>query len=421
MSLMRGSAFIDHTEEINSVYALVPIIVYCFDKNGSHPSEVDIRKLVKWFYYSQIRARYVNQLPQKLDHDLRVVSESTNPFDELLGAIAEDRRLSIVADEFVGRSISHPLFGLMRWYFKKRGAVCFTTGLEIRQTMGKKYQLEDDHIFPYSKLEKIGYGKGNRVKYALAQEFTNRAILTQVANRTKSNADPDGYLQSVKTSFPKALSLQSIPAPEELWQLKNYEQFLDARRQLLATELNAFLEGITASEEPTIPVSIEDLIAEGESDELEFKSSLRWDIKEQCVNKKLEEVIVKSVAAFGNAQGGTLLIGVDDDGQILGLERDYDSLTGGDRDKFELHLRNVLHQHLGLPLVTTKLQVRFQSVEDKDVCQIDVQPCSEPILVKVADKNGQIQERFYVRSGNSSQELTKGDMLSYMKERASHN
>jgi hypothetical protein len=420
MSLMRASAFIDHTEEINSVYALVPIIVYCFDKNGCHPSEVEIRKLVKWFYYSQIRARYVNQLPQKLDYDLRVVAESKNPFDELLGAIAEDRRLSIVADEFVGRSVSHPLFGLMRWYFKKRGAVCFTTGLGIRQVMGKKYQLENDHIFPYSKLEKIGYGKGNRVKYALAQEFTNRAILTQVANRTKSNADPDGYLRNVKNSFPTALSLQSIPASEEFWKLENYEKFLDARRQLLAKELNAFLEGITASEEPISPVSLEDLIADGESDELEFKSSLRWDFKEQSVNKKVEEVIVKSVAAFGNAQGGTLLIGVDDEGHILGLERDYDSLTGGDRDKFELHLRNVLHQNLGVPLVTTKLHIRFQSVEDKDVCQIDVQPCIEPILVKVADKNGQLQERFYVRSGNSSQELTKGDMLNYIKERASH-
>ena len=161
------------------------------------------------------------------------------------------------------------------------------------------------------------------------------------------------------------------------------------------------------------------MIAEGESDSVELKSSLRWDYKEQCVNKKLEEVIVKSVAAFANGQGGTLLIGVADNGEILGLESDYAGL--GDRDKFELHLRNVLNNHFGVALVTTKLQIRFHSVADKDVCQIDITPCAEPMLVKFPDKNGQLQERFYVRSGNSSQELSKADMLAYIKERTSRN
>ena len=68
------------------------------------------------------------------------------------------------------------------------------------------------------------------------------------------------------------------------------------------------------------PISLEDMIAEGESDELEFKSTLRWDLKEGTVSKKLEEVVLKTVAAFANSQGGTLLIGVDDERQIVGLE-----------------------------------------------------------------------------------------------------
>jgi hypothetical protein len=89
----------------------------------------------------------------------------------------------------------------------------------------------------------------------------------------------------------------SIPKDETLWKLENYESFLGARRQLLANKLNAFLEGITETEETATPVSLEDLIAEGESDSVEFKSSLRWDYKEQCVNKKLEEVM----CPFGRA------------------------------------------------------------------------------------------------------------------------
>jgi hypothetical protein len=416
VSLMRSNAFIDHTDEINSVYALVPIIVFCFQKKGTHLTETEIRKMVKWFYYSQIRTRYVSQLPQKLDRDLRVIAESSSPFDELLGVIAEERTLEITSEEFVGHSISHPLFGLMRWFFKKRGAVCFTTGLEIRQTMGKKYKLENDHIFSFSKLKKVGYGKENRVKYALAQEFTNRSILTQIANRTKSDADAKGYLEGVGTRFPKALSLQCIPPDENLWLIENYELFLDARRQLLAKELNAFLQGITATEEAAAPVSISDLIADGESDELEFKETLRWDTRTLTVNKELEDVIVKSVAAFGNGQGGTLLIGIADDGKVLGLERDYDSLSG-DRDKFERHLRSILQQRVGVAFTANKVRVQFPLIEDKEICQIDIAPAQAAIVVKFPDKSGQQRERLYVRSGNASQELPMSEMQSYIRDR----
>ena len=73
VNIMRDHAYVDHTDEINSIYAMVPIIVFCYDKQGDHLSDMEIRKIVKWFYYSQIRSRYVSQMPQKLDHDLRII------------------------------------------------------------------------------------------------------------------------------------------------------------------------------------------------------------------------------------------------------------------------------------------------------------------------------------------------------------
>jgi uncharacterized protein with ParB-like and HNH nuclease domain len=417
MNLMRANAFVDHTDEINSPYALVPIIAYCYDKNGAHLTDVEIRKMVKWFYYSQIKTRYVSQLPQKLDRDLRIVAESPQPFDELLRVISEENRLEIMPLDFDGRAIQHPLFSMVRWYLKSRGAVCFTTGMSLRKNMGKLYQLENDHIFPYSKLRDAGYGKENRVKYALAQELTNRAILTQVANRTKSDTNAEDYLVSVKAKFPKALDLQCIPEDTALWKIENYEKFLEERRKVLAKQLNSYLANITATEESVAPVSLEDMIAEGESDELEFKSTLRWDIQSNAVNKKLEEVIVKTVAAFANTQGGTLLIGVNDKGQVLGLEQDYLSLDGGDGDKFELHLRNLLSQQIGAAFVTSKVEIKFHQVEEKDVCQVEVSPAKEPLILTVKDKNGQPSEKFYVRNGNQSQDLQPSEMNAYVKER----
>jgi hypothetical protein len=416
VNLMRTYAFVDHTDEINSPYALVPIIVYCFDKNGTHPTNAEIQKLVKWFFYSQIRTRYVSQLPQKLDRDLRTITESAYPFDTLLQVIAEENRLEILPTEFVGRAIQHPLFSMVRWYLKSRGAVCLTTGMSLRKNMGSKYQLEQDHIFPYSKLKQIGYGQENRIKYALAQELTNRAFLTQVANRSKSASQAVDYLAEVKLKFPQALAQQCIPENPELWKIENYELFLEERRKMLATNLNDFLDKITATEKTVVPVSLEDLIAEGESDQLEFKSTLRWDLKEEKLNRKLEDVIIKTVAAFANSQGGTLLIGVADNGEVLGLEFDYHSLGGANRDKFEIHLRNLLNTQFGTVFITNKITIKFHEIEEKEVCQIIIDAATTPVIVKVTSNNG-LQEKFYVRSGNSSRELLMSEIHSYIQER----
>lgn len=418
MNLLRTYAYVDHTHEISSPYALIPIITYCFDKKGQYPTDVEIRKMVKWFYYSQIRARYVSQLPQKLDRDLRVLVESQQPFDDLLQVIAEESgRLEIMPYEFVGRAIQHPLFGMVRWYLKSRGAVCFTTGMGLRRNMGSSYQLELDHIFPYSQLKAAGYGWGNRVKYALAQEFTNRAILTKVANRGKSDSSAVDYLASVRKRFPNALELQCIPLDESLWQIENYDQFLEERRVTLAKHLNAFLNNITATEQVVAPMSLEELIAGGESDELEFKSTLRWDLKQGKPDKKIEEIVVKTVAAFANSQGGTLLIGVDDEGNIIGLEHDYLALGDVDRDKFELHLLNVLNEQFGVAFVTSRVHIRISGLDGSEVCQVEVLPAKKPVIVKTKDKNGVTIEKFYVRSGNSSQEMPLSQMDAYREER----
>lgn len=414
-NIMKSQAYIDHTKEINSVYALVPIIVYSYNKGPNPLSQDEINKIVKWFYYSQIRQRFISQMPQKLDKDIGIVVRSENHFDELLSLIKAERSLEISPEEFVGVDVRNALFSLMRWYFKSKNAVCLTTGIGIRQNMGKRYSLEYDHIFPYSLLKTAGYEK-NRLKYALAQEITNRAILTQVANRTKSAKLAEVYLEQVGENFPNALSLQTIPTDKDLWKLENYELFLKERRRMLAEELNKFLQDITVTQDMDVEIPLDELITEGESNELEFKSSLRWSYQEGCVNKKLEQVIVKSVAAFNNADGGTLLIGVDDDSNVLGLEHDCSSLQGN-RDEFELHLRNLLNSAFSVSFVAQNITVSFPVVNGEQICRIDIKRSNKPLYLQVADKHGVKTEKFYVRSGNSSQEIKLSEINTYMSQR----
>jgi hypothetical protein len=416
-NLLQSHAFIDHTDEINSVYALIPIIVYCFHKSG-HLSDVEIRKMVKWLYYSQIRGRYISQLPQKLDQDLRTIRDSGQPFDELLNVIAEDRPLEVTPSEFEGRSISHPLFPMVRWLLKSRDAYCLTTGINLRQPMGKRYALENDHIFPFSKLKAAGYGPENRLKYSLAQELTNRAVLTQVANRTKSATDAESYLAQVFAKNPDALSRQCIPEDPSLWKTDQYEEFLKVRRELLASELNQFLSSITATKAPKAPISLAEMIAEGESEELEFKQTLRWDIDEGRTNKLLEDVVIKTIAAFANSfGGGTLLIGVSDAGETTGLDHDYASLGDADKDRFEVHLRNLVNKHIGESFCASKLKIAFPPIGDGEICQVDVRPADNPVIIEVTDKNGVKQQKFYARSGNSSPEIPLGEVPAYLKQR----
>ena len=82
-NIIKSHAYVDHTKEINSIYALIPIIVYVFHKQWQKLWQEEISKIIKRFYYSQIRVRYISQLPQKLNKDLSIVKNSQSPFDQL--------------------------------------------------------------------------------------------------------------------------------------------------------------------------------------------------------------------------------------------------------------------------------------------------------------------------------------------------
>jgi hypothetical protein len=148
-----------------------------------------------------------------------------------------------------------------------------------------------------------------------------------------------------------------------------------------------------------------DLIGGGENQHVEFKSTLRWDQHLQQVNPKLEGVIMKSIAAFSNGKGGTLLIGVRDNGEVAGLEGDFNSLRKKDSDYFEIHLRNLMKQNFGIPFITQNISIVFPVIEGKEICVLKIENGTEPVYITTTDKHGNKMEKFYVRSGNSSQEI----------------
>lgn len=178
-----------------------------------------------------------------------------------------------------------------------------------------------------------------------------------------------------------------------------------------AKDFDALLGFQTQPQEPSIP----ELIARGESAQLEFKATARTDVETGQKLPALEQVIVKTVAAFLNsAHGGTLLIGVNDDGSIRGIEDDYKAWSkpqDRNRDKYELWLMKLLQDAYGKQF-GPYIRVTFHTIEGKDVCRVTVAPAPQPVFVKEGN-----DERFYVRMGNSSPWLKISEALDYIKTR----
>lgn len=159
--------------------------------------------------------------------------------------------------------------------------------------------------------------------------------------------------------------------------------------------------------------SVARLIALGESETLEFKSSARWDMKENRENPVMEKIVVKTVAGFLNsAKGGTLLIGVGDDGSVVGIEHDLKTLKRKpDVDGYELFLHTLLLGACGKD-AGQFIGVSFPKVRGETVCQIAVRPSTRPIFVK--EEKGQ---QFYARMGNQTVPLSMEETWNYCRAR----
>ncbi len=153
------------------------------------------------------------------------------------------------------------------------------------------------------------------------------------------------------------------------------------------------------------------LIDDGESGKVEFKSSLRWDLKKECIGKEIEKSVLKTLAGFMNMKGGTLIIGVGDDGEITGLESDYCTLKKKNRDGFEQKIMQLISNCLGTDLCS-RVHVMFHNIEGKEVCRVYTEPSPRPVYLQ----NGK-DVRYYLRTGNSTRELNVEEAIQYISVR----
>ena len=152
---------------------------------------------------------------------------------------------------------------------------------------------------------------------------------------------------------------------------------------------------------------VTELIKSGESDKLEFKSTLRTNLHTNEVDKKIEHNVLKTISAFLNSNGGTLLIGVSDNGEIIGIEKD----NFQSNDKFHLHLINLIKQKIGKRYISL-IDLQMGKIGDKKIAKIECNKSKKSVFLKEGK-----EEEFYIRAGPSTTELKASGLIDYINKK----
>jgi hypothetical protein len=273
--------------------------------------------------------------------------------------------------------------------------------------------IELHHLCPKKHLSSLGI-QGRKQVNAIA----NMAYLDWSDNAAISGANPvDYWPRMTANQDPERLRRQArwhaLPVG---WEQLDYSTFLERRRPLIAQVVRRGFETIGGRRELSSEPSVVDLLSIGESRSVEFKSTARWNVRTGQHDSKMEHIIVKAVCGFLNGEGGTLLIGVDDTGEVLGLDCDFSTLGAKpNADGFELFLRQLLDHNLSVVTVNT-VQIRFHVIDTRQVCEIAVAVSGRPVFAKPAKGSGNGGAEFWVRVGNATRQLHGDEMMQYRQE-----
>ena len=184
-------------------------------------------------------------------------------------------------------------------------------------------------------------------------------------------------------------------------------------------DLNAEAAGAAETESggslrlAALATSTEEVIAAGESKWVEFKQTGRVNLHTNQRDEVIEQQVVKAVAGFMNAEGGTLLIGVSDSGEVTGIETDLKTLgQKQNTDGFAVWLNNLLDSKLG-PTAAARAKFRFDEYSTGTVCRVDVAPSSKPTFVTGSKGDGSL----YVRLNNVTRLLNTAEAIDYVRNR----
>jgi ATP-dependent Lon protease len=242
----------------------------------------------------------------------------------------------------------------------------------------------------------------------VAYAVESRRRVKEQMNKRK----PDDEFAGINLSYFSADGKEIVVyCPESQNAIATQQPSRRSMKKSLVEEPTAQPEKITESKgDPSKPqenvVEDDKLIQMGENASVEFKSTLRWNIHANFIDKDLERDVLKTMVAFLNTDGGTLVVGVKDDGSVLGIELDQFP----NDDKYLLHLGNLINDRIGKQFIG-QIKYGVKIIGDKKIVRVDIKPSTTPAFLKNKD-----QDEFFVRNGPSSVQLSTSQFHEYSKK-----
>ncbi len=392
---------------------------------GRRDFGVDIKTLrgviARWFFMAHTTGRYTSSFETQIEADLGRLEAHADgsgqafcdELDRLVRATFTNDYWEIslpnLLDTSAGKS---PVLSAYQAALNLLDAEALFSDLKLRDLLDSgaaaPRSVERHHLFPKAHLAELGVS-GNRNINAIS----NMTYIDWPDNATIAAQGPSTYWPEMTAQLdPDRLQRQiywhALPVG---WEQLDYTIFRERRRTLIARVVRDGFNTLWEDETPVPAESVVELLRVGESQTVEFKSTARWNLHADRPDKAMEHTIAKTVCGFLNSQGGKLLIGVSDDGCVLGLDPDLQTLRKKDNDGYELFLRQMLDETLSTPTVGI-VRISFESVGGKDVCIVSVSASGRPVSAKPKE-GARSHSEFWVRVGNATRQLHGGDMMDY--------
>jgi hypothetical protein len=229
---------IDHDRVLAGRGAFAVLSRFVSDSGGRITDHQQQQKLLFWYIHSLLWGRYSGSTESALQRDLEALSRGG--LDGLIRELDRWRgSLVIRPEDFDGWSVGARFYPMLYVLSRAGGARDLGNGLQLSAGMlGTESQLHLHHIFPKALL----YGAG----YTMSQvnALANLCFLTAHSNLRISASDPAEYLPQVEENQPGVLASQWIPTDTDLWKVERFQDFLAARRALLAAAANQLLNSL---------------------------------------------------------------------------------------------------------------------------------------------------------------------------------
>lgn len=240
VNFLRTKAFVTGTEDLNTPNVLVPLVFHLARHGRFESDETELFRY--WMYAALVQRRYSGSVETNLHQDITSLSEEDDASALIHTLQAEEGDFEVTPAHLDLRGVRNPLYEMMCFVLRSRGAVDWANGLPLVKNTGAKYQIQRHHIFPRSVLEKAGWNTGSsQYDKKRVHEIANRIPLTQQGNLEIFDQEPAEYLPMVEEKYPGALEKSLVPTDPRLWQVEYYEEFLRERRRLISEAINRFM------------------------------------------------------------------------------------------------------------------------------------------------------------------------------------